>query len=93
MHSIYLRKGKEKAIRQLHPWIFSGAIEKIIGNIKSAKQKSNTTFGIIKESLFNPGVIINVTAMVPKTKIFGILLLLIFCTRPFPYTLVDLISL
>ena len=29
MHSIYLRKGKEKAVRQLHPWIFSGAIEKI----------------------------------------------------------------
>jgi len=31
MHSIYLRKGKEKAVRQLHPWIFSGAIEKIMG--------------------------------------------------------------
>jgi len=31
MHSIYLRKGKEKAVRQLHPWIFSGAIEKITG--------------------------------------------------------------
>lgn len=31
MHSIYLRKRKEKAVRQLHPWIFSGAIEKITG--------------------------------------------------------------
>lgn len=31
MHSIYLRKGKEKAVRQLHPWIFSGAIEKLSG--------------------------------------------------------------
>ncbi len=32
MHSVVLRKGKEKAVRQLHPWIFSGAIEKIKGN-------------------------------------------------------------
>jgi 23S rRNA (cytosine1962-C5)-methyltransferase len=32
MHRISIKKGKEKAIRQQHPWIFSGAIEKISGN-------------------------------------------------------------
>lgn len=31
MYRISIKKGKEKAIRQLHPWIFSGAIEKISG--------------------------------------------------------------
>lgn len=31
MHHIVLKKGKEKAIRQLHPWIFSGAVEHIQG--------------------------------------------------------------
>ncbi|MEJ6981005.1 class I SAM-dependent rRNA methyltransferase [Pedobacter sp. P351] len=27
-----LKKGKEKAVRQLHPWVFSGAIETVKGN-------------------------------------------------------------
>jgi len=31
MHSIKLKKGKEKAVRQLHPWVFSGAIDQIKG--------------------------------------------------------------
>lgn len=31
MHSIKLKKGKEKAVRQMHPWVFSGAIEQIKG--------------------------------------------------------------
>ncbi|TZF86122.1 class I SAM-dependent rRNA methyltransferase (plasmid) [Pedobacter sp. BS3] len=29
---IRLKKGKEKAVRQLHPWIFSGAVEQVTGN-------------------------------------------------------------
>lgn len=32
MDSVRLKKGKEKAVKQLHPWIFSGAIEQIEGN-------------------------------------------------------------
>lgn len=32
MHSVKLKKGKEKAVRQLHPWVFSGAIDQINGN-------------------------------------------------------------
>ncbi len=32
MYSIRLKKGKEKAVRQLHPWVFSGAIEAFKGN-------------------------------------------------------------
>lgn len=31
MHVIRLKKGKEKAVKQLHPWIFSGALESIKG--------------------------------------------------------------
>lgn len=31
MNKVYLRKGKEKAILQHHPWIFSGAIENVTG--------------------------------------------------------------
>lgn len=31
MHVVRLKKGKEKAVRQLHPWIFSGAIDQIKG--------------------------------------------------------------
>jgi 23S rRNA (cytosine1962-C5)-methyltransferase len=32
MYSVRLKKGKEKAVRQLHPWVFSGAIEQIKGS-------------------------------------------------------------
>jgi 23S rRNA (cytosine1962-C5)-methyltransferase len=31
MHSVKLKKGKEKAVRQMHPWVFSGAIDQIKG--------------------------------------------------------------
>lgn len=31
MYSVRLKKGKEKAVKQMHPWIFSGAIEHIKG--------------------------------------------------------------
>ena len=29
---LYLRQGKEKSIHRKHPWVFSGAINKIVGN-------------------------------------------------------------
>jgi 23S rRNA (cytosine1962-C5)-methyltransferase len=31
MYSVKLKKGKEKAVKQLHPWVFSGAIDKVVG--------------------------------------------------------------
>ncbi|MFA5245497.1 MAG: class I SAM-dependent rRNA methyltransferase [Pedobacter sp.] len=31
MYSVRLRKGKEKAVKQMHPWVFSGAIEHVKG--------------------------------------------------------------
>ncbi len=31
---IFLKKNREKSVLRLHPWIFSGAIEKICGNIQ-----------------------------------------------------------
>lgn len=47
IHTIILKKGKDEAIRRFHPWIFSGAIHKIIGepeegdlvNVLSANQE------------------------------------------------------
>jgi len=32
MFEVILKKGKEKAVLQRHPWVFSGAIEKVKGN-------------------------------------------------------------
>jgi 23S rRNA (cytosine1962-C5)-methyltransferase len=31
VNSLVLKKGREKSLRRRHPWIFSGAVEKIIG--------------------------------------------------------------
>ncbi|RZL18705.1 MAG: class I SAM-dependent rRNA methyltransferase, partial [Pedobacter sp.] len=31
MVEIKLKKGKEKAVRQRHPWVFSGALDKVKG--------------------------------------------------------------
>ncbi|HEY1006247.1 MAG TPA: class I SAM-dependent rRNA methyltransferase [Sphingobacteriaceae bacterium] len=31
MYTVRLKKGKDKAVRQLHPWVFSGAIETVKG--------------------------------------------------------------
>ncbi len=31
MYSLRLKKGKEKAVKQLHPWVFSGAIDQLKG--------------------------------------------------------------
>ena len=30
---VILKSGKDQSVRRYHPWIFSGAIKKIIGNI------------------------------------------------------------
>ncbi|MEJ7778064.1 MAG: class I SAM-dependent rRNA methyltransferase [Daejeonella sp.] len=32
MYSVRLKKGKEKAVKQLHPWVYSGAIDRVEGN-------------------------------------------------------------
>ncbi len=32
MFKVKLKKGKEKAVKQLHPWVFSGAIERVNGS-------------------------------------------------------------
>lgn len=48
MDSVRLKKGKEKAVRQSHPWIFSGAIDRIEGKPKNGDiisvTDSNTNF-------------------------------------------------
>ncbi len=32
MNEVFLKKGKEKAVLQRHPWVFSGAVERVKGN-------------------------------------------------------------
>ena len=31
MHKVYLKPGKEESLKRFHPWIFSGAIARIVG--------------------------------------------------------------
>lgn len=40
MSKIILNKGKDKAAWQLHPWVFSGAIQKVVGDIKNGEVTS-----------------------------------------------------
>ena len=35
--TVYLLRGKEKSLRRLHPWIFSGAISKVTGSPESGE--------------------------------------------------------
>ncbi len=37
MAEVRLKRGKEKAVKQLHPWVFSGAIESVKGNPKNGE--------------------------------------------------------
>ena len=37
MADVRLKKGKEKAVKQLHPWVFSGAIDAVKGNPKNGE--------------------------------------------------------
>ena len=37
MNKIILNKGKDKAAWQLHPWVFSGAINKVIGKVANGE--------------------------------------------------------
>src|SRR5262245_61856677 len=32
LHKIWLKAGREKSLRRRHPWVFSGAIERVEGN-------------------------------------------------------------
>lgn len=34
MNKIILHKGKDKAAWQLHPWVFSGAVQKVVGKVQ-----------------------------------------------------------
>ena len=33
MTKVYLQQGKEKAIRMGHPWVFSGAVHRVEGDV------------------------------------------------------------
>jgi 23S rRNA (cytosine1962-C5)-methyltransferase len=32
MNSLFLKKGRERSVKRRHPWVFSGAIEKVVGD-------------------------------------------------------------
>jgi len=32
MNSLFLKKGRERSVKRCHPWVFSGAIEKVVGD-------------------------------------------------------------
>lgn len=34
MGSVVLKKGREESLRRFHPWIFSGAVESVSGNLR-----------------------------------------------------------
>ena len=34
MNNIYLKSGKEESLKRFHPWVFSGAISRIEGNVQ-----------------------------------------------------------
>ncbi|MGB4399991.1 MAG: class I SAM-dependent rRNA methyltransferase [Daejeonella sp.] len=55
MYSIKLKKGKEKAVRQLHPWVFSGAIDQIKGNPKNGDvvMVTDSNNGFLAYGFFN----------------------------------------
>ena len=44
MNSVQLRKGKEKAVKQMHPWVFSGALEQPKAGVKDGDVVRVTDF-------------------------------------------------
>ena len=34
MHKVYLKSGKEESLKRFHPWVFSGAINKVEGKVQ-----------------------------------------------------------
>jgi len=34
MNSLFLKKGRERSVKRRHPWVFSGAIEKVAGDAR-----------------------------------------------------------
>ena len=44
MSNVYLKSGKEESLKRYHPWVFSGAISRIEGNVLQCfKHKSPFT--------------------------------------------------
>ncbi len=37
MHTVYLKKGKEESLKRFHPWVFSGAIHHIDGEVEEGE--------------------------------------------------------
>lgn len=57
MNKIILNKGKDKAAWQLHPWVFSGAINKVIGKVENGEVVAvhNNDDEFIAYGLYNNG--------------------------------------
>ncbi|HEY0054156.1 MAG TPA: class I SAM-dependent rRNA methyltransferase [Pedobacter sp.] len=55
MAEVRLKKGKEKAVKQLHPWVFSGAIDAVKGNPKNGEIVSvlDASGGFLAKGFYN----------------------------------------
>src|SRR4051812_26732521 len=55
MYSVKLKKGKDKAVKQLHPWVFSGAVEQINGKPENGEVVLVTDFngGFLAYGFYN----------------------------------------
>ena len=51
MNALILKKGREKSLKRRHPWIFSGAIERVIG-----KPQAGDTVDIIPLTPFSNSI-------------------------------------
>ena len=60
MAAIYLKTGREKSVRQLHPWVFSGAIERVEGN---------PSLGETVQIISSKGEVLALAAFSPTSKI------------------------
>jgi 23S rRNA (cytosine1962-C5)-methyltransferase len=36
MHAVFLKPNKEESVRRFHPWVFSGAIQKLMVSLQKA---------------------------------------------------------
>lgn len=55
MNQVILNKGKDKAVRQLHPWVFSGAIKAKTGEIENGElvEVLNVDGDILAQGVYN----------------------------------------
>jgi 23S rRNA G2069 N7-methylase RlmK/C1962 C5-methylase RlmI len=54
MNQLLLRKGREKALRRRHPWIFSGAVEKASGKAGETLEVRDASGKVLAHAAYSP---------------------------------------